>query len=117
MEKVAVITGGNRLGSTLYLVQCEAAALSSGIGFALAQRLLSEGAEEEEEEEEGRVRVCLACRNMEKAAAAQQLLLAEHPHCKVDTVQVDVSSVASVKAVCAELQRRYVSLTRHLTNT
>lgn len=75
----------------------------SGIGFALAQRLLSE--------KESDVRVCLACRNMEKATVAQQLLLADHPDCKVDILHVDVSSVASVKTACAEIQRRYGLIT------
>ena len=73
----------------------------SGIGFALAQRLLAEGVGEKE-----RVRVCLACRNMEKAEAARQSLMANSPGCEVDIVHVDVSSVASVKAACAEIERR-----------
>ena len=52
--------------------------------------------------------VCLACRNMHKAETAQQLLLSDHPHSKVDMLQVDVSSVTSVKTAAAEIQRRCV---------
>lgn len=87
MEGVAVITGGN-----------------SGIGFALAQRLLAEGVREEGGRRE--VRVCLACRNMQKADAARHSLLTDYPHSKVDLLHIDVSSVASVKMAAAELQRR-----------
>ena len=75
----------------------------SGIGFALAQRLLSEGVGDGES-----VRVCLACRNTEKAEAARQSLMADNPGCQVDIVRVDVSSIASVKAACAEIERRCV---------
>ena len=106
MEKVAVITGGNRY--TLHSVYRVLSTLMycitffySGIGFALAQRLLAEGVAGEE-----RVRVCLACRNMEKAEGARQRLMADNPGCEVDIVCVDVSSIASVKAACAEIERR-----------
>ena len=104
MERVAVITGGNGCGSARCALSSDFASLfCSGIGFALAQRLLAEGAGEGE-----RVRVCLACRNLEKAEIARRSLLADNPGCEVDVVHIDVSSVASVKAACEEIERRYL---------
>ena len=58
------------------------------------------------------MRVCLACRNTQKAEAARQLLMEGHPYHKVDVLQVDVSCVSSVKAAAVEIQRRCVD---HLT--
>ena len=77
--------------------------LHSGIGFAAAQRLLAEGVRGQGG---GSVRVCLACRNMQKAMAARDSLLASYPGSEVDVLHIDVSSVASVKRAAAELQRR-----------
>ena len=72
----------------------------------MAQRLLAEGVGGEE------LRLCLACRNMQKAEAARQSLVADYPGSKVDVLRVDVSSVTSVKTAAAELKKRcvYVSI-------
>lgn len=80
--------------------------VDSGIGFALAQRLLAEGVRGDGGQGGGGVRVCLACRNMEKAEAARESLLTDFPDAKVDVLRVDVSSVASAKTAAAELQER-----------
>ena len=52
------------------------------------------------------MRVCLACRNMEKAEAARRSLLADHPGARVDTLHVDLTLASSVREAAAELQRR-----------
>ena len=52
------------------------------------------------------MRVCLACRNLQKAESARQSLLASCPGSKVDILQLDVSSISSVQEAAAELQRR-----------
>eukprot|EP00731_Ephydatia_muelleri_P023887 Em0016g158a len=81
MEPVAVITGAN-----------------AGVGLAIAQRLLTE---------KGGVRICLACRNLQKANSARQQLLSEHPLAQVDVVQMDTSSVASSVKAAKEIRQRY----------
>ena len=50
--------------------------------------------------------MCLACRNLQKAESARESLLASCPGSKVDILQVDVSSITSVREAAAELQRR-----------
>ncbi|KAJ2799900.1 hypothetical protein H4S07_005311 [Coemansia furcata] len=82
VRKLAVITGGN-----------------SGIGLAIARRLLgSESAKEHE------FRVVLACRNQGKGEAARAELLAAHPLSQVDLVELDTSSVASVERAASALR-------------
>ena len=71
-----------------------------GIGLAVARRLLEEVAPSRP------VRLCLACRNMEKAEAARQLLLSEHPDAQVDLLQVDVGQPQSAIAAAREIQKR-----------
>ncbi|XP_019734350.1 3-keto-steroid reductase-like [Hippocampus comes] len=81
MEKVVIVTGAN-----------------SGIGLALCERLLAEHIQ---------VRLCLACRNMQRARAARSALLASHSEARVDLLQLDVGSVQSVLAAARELKARY----------
>ncbi|XP_051944608.1 3-keto-steroid reductase/17-beta-hydroxysteroid dehydrogenase 7-like isoform X2 [Hippocampus zosterae] len=81
MEKVVIVTGAN-----------------SGIGLALCERLLAEHIQ---------VRLCLACRNMQRAKAARSALLASHSEALVDLLQLDVGSVQSVLAAARELKARY----------
>lgn len=54
------------------------------------------------------MRVCLACRNREKAESARRSLLESFPGSKVDILDIDVSSVSSVIKAATELQRKYV---------
>ncbi|XP_034634625.1 3-keto-steroid reductase isoform X4 [Trachemys scripta elegans] len=70
---------------------------SSGIGSALCKRLLREDAG---------VRLCLACRSMQKAAATKAVLLAAHPAAQVTLVRLDVSSLESVLRAASEIQCR-----------
>lgn len=81
MERLVIITGAN-----------------SGIGLALCERLLSEDSE---------LRLCLACRNMERAEAARSALLASHSGAHVDLLHLDVGSVKSVLSAAHEIKTRY----------
>lgn len=81
--KLAVVTGAN-----------------SGIGLSLCERLLAEhGAD--------KLRLCLACRNSERAIAAQKHLHLLHPMAVIDIVLADFSSIQSVKRAAVELQQKY----------
>ena len=71
----------------------------SGIGLALCERLLSE--------DEGQLRLCLACRNMQRAEAARAALLNSHPKAHVDLLRLDVGSVRSVLRAAQEVKSRY----------
>ncbi|XP_030017030.1 3-keto-steroid reductase-like [Sphaeramia orbicularis] len=81
MERVVIITGAN-----------------SGIGLALCERLLTE---------DGQLRLCLACRNMQRAEAARTALLTSHPDAHVDLLHLDVGSVQSVLSAAQEVKTRY----------
>ena len=68
-----------------------------GIGLALASRLI---------ENDSGIRVCLACRNINRAQAACELLLKRFPQADVTTLQLDVSSPASVYQAAGDIQTR-----------
>uniref|UniRef100_A0A3Q3X3D1 3-keto-steroid reductase/17-beta-hydroxysteroid dehydrogenase 7 n=1 Tax=Mola mola TaxID=94237 RepID=A0A3Q3X3D1_MOLML len=72
--------------------------LCSGIGLALCERLLAE---------DSQLRLCLACRNMQRAEAARSALLTSHTDARVDLLQLDVGSVHSVLTAAQEIQARY----------
>ncbi|XP_053325279.1 3-keto-steroid reductase/17-beta-hydroxysteroid dehydrogenase 7 isoform X2 [Spea bombifrons] len=80
MRKVVVVTGAN-----------------SGIGLALCERLLSK---------DDQIRLCLACRNTQRAEAARMSLLSSHPSADVSIVQVDVGSLKSVVQGAEVLKER-----------
>ncbi|KAM7378996.1 hypothetical protein PAMP_004576 [Pampus punctatissimus] len=81
MERVVIVTGAN-----------------SGIGLALCNRLLTE---------DSQLRLCLACRNMQRAQAARSTLLTSHTDAHVDVVHLDVGSVQSVLTAAQEVKARY----------
>ncbi|KAM6990545.1 3-keto-steroid reductase/17-beta-hydroxysteroid dehydrogenase 7-like [Tautogolabrus adspersus] len=81
MERVVIVTGAN-----------------SGIGLALCERLLTE---------DSTLRLCLACRNMQRAQAACSALLTSHPDARVDLLHLDVGSVQSVLTAAQEVKARY----------
>uniref|UniRef100_A0A8P4GP26 3-keto-steroid reductase/17-beta-hydroxysteroid dehydrogenase 7 n=1 Tax=Dicentrarchus labrax TaxID=13489 RepID=A0A8P4GP26_DICLA len=72
--------------------------LCSGIGLALCERLLTE---------ESQLRLCLACRNLQRAEAARASLLTSHADASVDLLHLDVGSVQSVLAAAQEVKARY----------
>ena len=69
----------------------------SGIGFAVAERLL---------EWDPSIKLCLACRNQTKAEAARNELLLQHPTSQIDLIPVDVSSVKSIYDAAAQIKER-----------
>lgn len=75
--------------------------LCSGIGRALCERLLTE---------DSGLRLCLACRNMQRAEAARSALLSSHSHANVDLLQLDVDSAQSVLCAAQEINARYGAL-------
>ncbi|XP_028283126.1 3-keto-steroid reductase-like [Parambassis ranga] len=81
MEKVVIVTGAN-----------------SGIGLALCERLLVE---------DSQLRLCLACRNMQRAEAARTALLTSHTSAQVDLLHLDVGSVQSVLTAAKDIKARY----------
>ncbi|NP_001264436.2 3-keto-steroid reductase/17-beta-hydroxysteroid dehydrogenase 7 isoform 2 [Gallus gallus] len=80
MERVVLVTGA-----------------SGGVGLALCRRLLGE---------DGRIHLCLACRNAQKAEATRDLVLQEYPAAQVSTVEVDLGNLASVLRAAQELRCR-----------
>lgn len=96
-----VIILNTELNSFCYLHNC------SGVGFAIAQRLLTL---------EITLTICLACRNVSKAEKAKSQLTADHPEASIDILQLDTSSISSVSEAAKELQQRSVNiLTFHCT--
>lgn len=71
--------------------------LYSGVGLALCERLLTE---------DSQLRLCLACRNMQRAQAARSALLTSHNNANIDLLHLDVGSVESVLAASQEVKAR-----------
>jgi len=77
-------------------------ALHSGIGFALALRLVQHNVN---------IHVCLGCRNEQKAEAAQRSLLSKCPNASVSILLIDVAKPASVYRAAADVKQRYNTTT------
>ncbi|GFO06542.1 3-keto-steroid reductase [Plakobranchus ocellatus] len=80
-EKVALITGGN-----------------SGIGFALAQRLVTAYP---------KIRLCLACRNEDRATNAAEALKKISSLADIQIVILDTSSMHSVYTAASVIKNKY----------
>lgn len=74
--------------------------------MAVARRLLSEVAADETRP----IRLCLACRNIDKAKKAQQDLLREYPTAHIDLLQVDTSDPNSAIKAAQQIKERYSKL-------
>lgn len=71
----------------------------SGVGEALAQRLLEESPDS--------ITLCLACRNLSKAQVVKENLLRVRPDAHVDLVHLDTSRPSSAVAAARELKSMY----------
>jgi len=69
----------------------------SGIGFALAERLL---------QHDVNIHVCLGCRNEQRAEAARRSLLSKCPQANVSILLIDVGKPASVYRAAADVKQR-----------
>lgn len=65
---------------------------NTGLGYEAARVLAGKNA-----------RVIIACRSPEKAKAAQQRILAQHPQAQVELEELDLASLDSVRAAAARL--------------
>ena len=68
---------------------------NSGLGFEAARAFAGRGA-----------RVVLACRSVDKAQAARQKIVGEHPAATVEVMALDLASLASVRRFAEELTNR-----------
>ena len=71
--------------------------LFSGIGFALALRLL---------QHDVNIHVCLGCRSEQRADAARNSLLSKCPQANVSVLLIDVARPASVYRAAADVRQR-----------
>jgi len=72
---------------------------NTGIGFETARSLAAAGAT-----------VIATCRSAGKAASTKQRLLALHPDSNVETAVMDLASLASVSAFCAQLAHSAIDI-------
>src|ERR1700733_8139593 len=72
---------------------------NTGVGFETARILARRGAE-----------VVLACRDPQRAAQASPPIPSEAPGAPLDTLTVDLASLASVRSAAAELRSRHPSI-------
>lgn len=78
---------------------------TSGIGFETARGLARAGFD-----------LVLACRNGDRAAAARATIGTETPGVAVETLQIDLASLASIRSSAAELARRHDAVTLLVNN-
>jgi len=86
--RIAIVTGAN-----------------SGIGYETAHALANKGAT-----------VIMACRNQEKGDAAARQIRDEKPRATVETMQLDLGDLDSVRAFADEFQRQYDRLDLLINN-
>src|ERR1035437_2507140 len=86
--RIAIVTGAN-----------------SGLGFDTALALAGKG-----------VSVVLACRNLDKAKAAQEKILARHPKARIECLALDLASLKSVRAFAASFSKSHKKLDLLINN-
>jgi len=69
---------------------------NSGIGFSICDVLLFKGAN-----------IVMACRNMQRAEEARNLLMQRHPHAFINIVLYDQSSISSIDKLAQLLQNEH----------
>jgi NAD(P)-dependent dehydrogenase (short-subunit alcohol dehydrogenase family) len=72
---------------------------NSGIGYEAALQFARHGAH-----------VVLACRSIEKSAAAAGSIMASHPRAAVDGMELDLANLASVRSFAGSYHKRYQRL-------
>jgi NAD(P)-dependent dehydrogenase (short-subunit alcohol dehydrogenase family) len=87
-DRLAVVTGAN-----------------IGLGYETAMALAARECE-----------LVLACRNMQKADVARSAILAKHPSAKVHCMQLDLSSLRSVRAFATAFTERFDSVDLLINN-
>jgi NAD(P)-dependent dehydrogenase (short-subunit alcohol dehydrogenase family) len=70
---------------------------NSGLGFETARVLAAKNAQ-----------VIMACRDLVKASKARANILTATPDAQIDIIQLDLASLASVKAVAEQVQQTAV---------
>src|SRR5665647_470326 len=86
--RVAIVTGAN-----------------IGLGFDTALALAGKGCS-----------VVLACRNLDKAKAAQEKILAHHPKARIECLALDLGSLKSVRAFAASFSKSHKKLDLLINN-
>jgi NAD(P)-dependent dehydrogenase (short-subunit alcohol dehydrogenase family) len=86
--RIAIVTGAN-----------------SGLGFDTALALAGKGCS-----------VVLACRNLDKAKAAQEKILARHPKARIECLALDLGSLKSVRAFAASFSKSHKKLDLLINN-
>lgn len=87
-ERVAIVTGAN-----------------SGIGYETARGLARK-----------EVKVVLACRNLRKAEQAKAKIVSEYSPARIGVMEIDVSSLDSVRGFAEQFQRQYDRLDLLINN-
>ena len=80
---------------------------NSGVGLALAERLLSENLTPNGDH---LLSLCLGCRSIERAGHAREQILSKYPKALIELLLIDISSVASVEAASREVLERFPRL-------
>lgn len=86
--RIAIVTGAN-----------------SGLGFETSKALASKGAE-----------VIMACRNMNKANAAAELIKKEVPNAKLVLMQLNLQDLSSIKDFADKFQEKYARIDLLINN-
>ena len=86
--RVAIVTGAN-----------------AGLGFQTALGLVRK-----------KVKVIMACRDVQKAQAAKNDLLKDVPEAELEIIQIDLSDLGSVNNFAAQLQKKYKQLDLLINN-
>ena len=78
---------------------------NSGIGFETSRAFAQKG-----------IRVIMACRNQEKGEAAKAEILQEYPDALLDVMELDLSSMDSIRKFAAQYQGIYPKLDLLINN-
>lgn len=60
--------------------------------------------------------VIMACRNVKKAAAQRDILIKEFPHSEIDVLELDLNSLASIRAFVDNIKNQRIKVNKLLNN-